>query len=162
MNYDRVVFFEKRGTGYQGSCKKLKPLLKVSSRTTFDFQGPSTMDLISQIVQKCTFPVHSKSTLRLKLFAPSTSLYFSVHWSEIIDNNILHKKKALCKPPLTSLSYDSYSGSWTTKRHWKKLKKIQGLAQRFNDFSRKKWNSRTLPKIQAVFKTGRTLKFPFL
>ena len=94
MNYDRVVFFEKRGTGYQGSCKKLKTLLKVFSRTAFDFQGPSTTDLISQIVQKCTFPVHSNRTLRLKLFAPSTSLYI-FQFTEIIDSNILHKKKKM-------------------------------------------------------------------
>ena len=47
--------------------------------TTFDFQGPSNWKLISQIVQKFTFPVHSNKTLRLVLFAAPTSLHFSVH-----------------------------------------------------------------------------------
>ena len=76
------------------------------------------MDLISQIVQKCTFPVHSNRTLRLKLFAPSTSLYiFQFTDLKLLTVKSYIKKNALCKPPLTSLGYDSYSGSWTTKRH---------------------------------------------
>ena len=44
-----------------------------------DFQGPPTWNIISQIVQKCTFPVRSKKTLRLELFASPTSLQFTVH-----------------------------------------------------------------------------------
>ena len=34
-----------------------------------DFQGPPTRNIISQIVQKCTFPVYSNKTLRFELFA---------------------------------------------------------------------------------------------
>ena len=47
---------------WQGSYKKLQPFFKDFSRTTFDFQRPPTRNLISQIVQKCTFPVHSNRT----------------------------------------------------------------------------------------------------
>ena len=32
------------------------------SRTSFDFQEPPTRNVLSQIVQKCTFPVHSNRT----------------------------------------------------------------------------------------------------
>ena len=45
------------------------------------FQGPPTRNIISQIVQKCTFPVYSNKTLRLELFASPTSLHFSVYLS---------------------------------------------------------------------------------
>ena len=65
----------------QGSYKKLQPFFKDFSRTTLDFQGPPTRKIISQVVQKCTFPVYSNKTLRLELFASPTSLHFSVHWS---------------------------------------------------------------------------------
>lgn len=37
-----------------------------------DFQGPPNRNIISQIVQKCTFPVYSNNTLRLELFTSST------------------------------------------------------------------------------------------
>ena len=57
----------------QGSYKKLQPFFKDFSRTT--------RNIISQIVQKCTFPVYSNKTLRLELFASPTSLHFSVHLS---------------------------------------------------------------------------------
>ena len=57
----------------QGSYKKLQPFFKDFSRTT--------RNIISQIVQKCTFPAYSNKTLRLELFASPTSLHFSVHWS---------------------------------------------------------------------------------
>ena len=40
------------------------------------FQGPPTGNVISQIAQKCTFPVYSNKTLRLELFASPTSLHF--------------------------------------------------------------------------------------
>ena len=65
----------------QGSYKKLQPFFKDFSRTTLDFQGQPTRNIISQIVQKCTFPVYSNKTLRLELFASPTSLHFPVHWS---------------------------------------------------------------------------------
>ena len=51
--------------GMQHSYKKLQPFFKDFSRTTLDFQGQLTRNIISQIVQKCTFPVHSNKTLRL-------------------------------------------------------------------------------------------------
>ena len=59
----------------QGSYKKLQPFFKDFSRTTLDFQGPPTRNIILQIVQKCTFPVYSNKTLRLELFASPTSLH---------------------------------------------------------------------------------------
>ena len=71
-----------RGLNAQGnSYKKLQPFFKDFSRTTLDFQGPPTRNIISQIVQKCTFPVYSNKTLRLELFASPTSLHFSVYLS---------------------------------------------------------------------------------
>ena len=51
------------------------------SRTVLDFQGLPTRNIISQIVQKRTFPVYSKKALTLELFASPTSLHFSVHLS---------------------------------------------------------------------------------
>ena len=66
---------------YQGSYKKLQPFFKDFSRITLDFQGPPTRNTISKIVQKCTFPVCSNKSLRLELFASSTSLHVSVYWS---------------------------------------------------------------------------------
>ena len=51
--------------GMQHSYKKLQPFFKDFSRTTLDFQGQLIRNIISQIVQKCTFPVHSNKTLRL-------------------------------------------------------------------------------------------------
>ena len=48
---------------------------------TLDFQGPPTRNIISQIVQKCIFPVYSNKALRLELFASPTSLHVSVYWS---------------------------------------------------------------------------------
>ena len=65
----------------QGSYKKLQPFFKDFSRTTLDFQGPPTRNIISQIVQKCTFPVYSNKALTLELFASPTSLHFSVFLS---------------------------------------------------------------------------------
>ena len=59
----------------QGSYKKLQPFFNDFSRTTLDFQGPPTRNIISQIVQKCIFPVHSNKTSRLELFASPTSLH---------------------------------------------------------------------------------------
>ena len=68
---------------YKGSCKKLKPFFKDFSRTTLDFQGPPTRNIISQIVQKCTLSVYSNQALRLELFASPTSRHFSLHLSQI-------------------------------------------------------------------------------
>ena len=64
----------------QGSHKKLQPFFKDFSRTTLEFQGPATRNIILQIVQKCTFPVYSNKTFRLELFASLTSLHFSVDY----------------------------------------------------------------------------------
>ena len=66
---------------YQGSYKKLQPYFKDFSKTTLEFQGPPTRNIILQIIQKSTFPVYSNKTLRLEPFASPTSLHFSVHLS---------------------------------------------------------------------------------
>ena len=67
-------FIQKIATIFQG-------LFKDFSRTTLDFQGQPTRNIILQIVHKCTFPVCSNKALRLELFASPTSLHFSVHLS---------------------------------------------------------------------------------
>ena len=64
-----------------GFIQNLQQFFKDFSRTTLDFQGPPTRNIISQIVQKCTFPAYSNKTFRLELFASPTSLHFSVHLS---------------------------------------------------------------------------------
>ena len=51
------------------------------SRATLDLQGPPTRNIISQFVQKCTFPVYSNKTLKLELLASPTSLHFAVQLS---------------------------------------------------------------------------------
>ena len=50
---------------HAGFIQKLQPFFKDFSRTTLDFQGQPTRNIISQIVQKCIFPVYSNKTLRL-------------------------------------------------------------------------------------------------
>ena len=76
------VFGTKRNSGFiQKIAVIFQGLFKDFSRTTLDFQGQPTRNIISQIVQKCIFPVYSNKTLRLKLFASPTSLHFSVHLS---------------------------------------------------------------------------------
>ena len=69
----------------EGSNKKPQPFFMDFSRP---FRGPHEIfeeqparNVISMIVQKCTFPVQSNRTLRLELFAPPTSLHFAVHLS---------------------------------------------------------------------------------
>ena len=59
-------FIQKIATIFEGFFKDF-------SRTTFDFQGPPTWNVISHIVKKCTFSVHSPS-IRLELF-PFQLLY---------------------------------------------------------------------------------------
>ena len=59
-------FIQKIATLFQGL---FKDDIRFSKRT-----------MISQIVQKCRFPVYSK-TMRLELFASTTSLHFSFHLS---------------------------------------------------------------------------------
>ena len=68
---------------FQGSYKNFQPVSKDFSKTTFYFQGLPNRKLISLIVQIFPFPVISNRTLRLELFAPPTSLHFSVHLSKI-------------------------------------------------------------------------------
>ena len=46
-------------TSFRVHTKKLQPFFKDFSRTTLDFQGPPTRNIISQIVQKRTFSVYS-------------------------------------------------------------------------------------------------------
>ena len=48
----------------QGSYKKFQAFFKDFSRTTLDFQEPATRNKISQIVQKCTFPVYSNKDFK--------------------------------------------------------------------------------------------------
>ena len=75
-------FSKGTNTGFiQNNATIFRGLFKDFSRTTLDFQGPPTRNIILQIVQKCTFPVYSKRTLRLELFASPTSLHFSIHLS---------------------------------------------------------------------------------
>ena len=62
----------------QGSYKKSQPFFQDFSRTKYNFQGPPTRNVISQIVYKCTFPVQADRFLRLRVFSPSP-LQFSVH-----------------------------------------------------------------------------------
>ena len=50
-------------------------------KCSHNLTGISCRKLISQIVQKFTFPEHSNMTLGLELFAPPTSLHFSAHLS---------------------------------------------------------------------------------
>ena len=50
----------------QGSYKKLQPFFRDFSRTTLDFQGLSTGN-ISQILQKCTFPVYCYKAIRIEM-----------------------------------------------------------------------------------------------
>ena len=61
----------------QGSYKKLQPFFKDFSRTTLDFQGPPTGNIISQFVQKCTLPVNSYKALRLEQFTSPASVHDS-------------------------------------------------------------------------------------
>ena len=61
-NFSSFTFTHKISTWVQGSYKKLQPFFKDFSRTKLDFQGPPARNLISQIVQKCTFPVYSNKT----------------------------------------------------------------------------------------------------
>ena len=63
---------------YRVHTKKMQPIFKVSSRTTSNFQGPTTRNVISQMVHKCTFSVQAKGILRPQAFAPSFFLYFIV------------------------------------------------------------------------------------
>ena len=73
----KTAFVTAEETGF---IQKLQPFFKDFSRTTFNFQKLPTRTIISQIAQKCRFPVYSK-TLRLQLFASPTSLHFSVQLS---------------------------------------------------------------------------------
>ena len=62
----------------RGFIQKIATIFsRTFQRPHFHFQGPPIWNVISQIVQKCTFAVHSNRTLRLELFAPPTSLHFS-------------------------------------------------------------------------------------
>ena len=51
----------------QGSYKKLQPFFKDFSRTPLDFQGAPTRNIISRIVQNCTFPVHCYKAIRIEM-----------------------------------------------------------------------------------------------
>ena len=57
------------------------------------FQGPPTRNVISQIIQKCTFSVNSIRILRLELFAPLTSNIFWFTCLKLIVNYCIKQKK---------------------------------------------------------------------
>ena len=62
-----------------GFIKKMQPVFKDFSRTTSNFQGHYTSkNVISQMVQKCTFPVYAKRILSPQVFVPSPSQHFSI------------------------------------------------------------------------------------
>ena len=64
----------------QGSYKKIATIFEGFFKDHIRFPR-TTRNVISQIVQKCTFPAYSNKTLKVELFASPTSLHFSVHWS---------------------------------------------------------------------------------
>ena len=47
-----------------GFIQKIATIFQGRSRTTLDFQQPPTTNIISQTVQKCTFPVYSNKTFK--------------------------------------------------------------------------------------------------
>ena len=122
-------------------------------------------NIISPIVQKCIFstlPVHSHRVLRLELFPPLTSLYFSVCLS------LLHKtKNSLCKLALTSLSYHLYSVLHNQKalktppnsshhiQSWRKFKDFSRTSLKLKYFSRlcEPWNNTLMHTWIKVLKT---------
>ena len=60
------IRFDPQGAGFiQKIATIFQGLFKDFSRTTLDFQGQPTRNIISQIVQKCIFPVYYNKTLRL-------------------------------------------------------------------------------------------------
>ena len=61
-----VGYVGSQRTPREGSYKKLQSFFKDFSRTTLDFQGPPARNIISQIVEKCTFPVYFNKTLRVE------------------------------------------------------------------------------------------------
>ena len=146
----------KRFSWIQGSYKKLQPFWRAFqgffkdhirfSRTTYQ-----ESNIISPIVQKCifsTFPVHSHRVLRLELFPPPTSLYFSVRLSLLNET-----KNSLCKLALTSLSYH-FIFCLTQPKSIKNTPPSHYIQRwrKFKDFSR------TPLKIQVLFKTVWTLE----
>ena len=146
--------------------QKIATILKgLFTRTTFDFQGPPTRNVISQIEQKCTFSVHSNRTIRLELF-PHQLYIFQFTCLKLIVNSCIKQttlyvnhfdlssvlenqkalKKTLSRPPHSKLK--KIQGLLKDLR--RNLKTLQGKME-FKDFSR------TLPKIQGLLKTVRTL-----
>ena len=134
----------------------VKNSLKDFSRTTFNFQGPPTRNVMLQIVRKCTFPVYLLHQL----------LYiFEFTCLKLIVNSCTQQqqKNALCISPLNSLSYDIYS----VLDNQKPLEKhfpghyIHSL-RKFKDFSRTcieiegllrgKWNSMTFQGLPLKLK----------
>ena len=73
-----------------GFIQKIATILKDFSRTTFDFQGPPSRNVISQIVQNSKFPVHADRTLRPELFASPHSLFACL---KLIINSCTRQKR---------------------------------------------------------------------
>ena len=124
----------------QGSYKKLRPFFHDFSRTC---QGLPTGKVISQIVQKCTFPVHFNKTLRLKLdpHFQHTCLKLIVTYCIKCSKNALQytlnrKPKSNKKNTFHAITFQAEGNSRT----------FQELAKKFKDFLR------ISTKIQGFFK----------
>lgn len=96
---------------------------------------------------------HSQSILiglwRFNLFAPPPSLHFSFTWLQLLVNSCKKQKMLYL---LWAIFIICFGQPRSIKKHcqghciWK-VKKVQGLAQKFRDFSRKY-------RIQGIFKTS--------
>ena len=154
-------------SGYWGENNSLKPeklhpFFKDFSRTSFDFQGPPTRKVISQIVQKCTFQSILIGLKGLSCLLHQLLYIFQFSCLKLIVNCCIKQKR------FAQITIN-FSQLWfsTTRKAWKplsrplrsKLKKIQGLFKGWHRNLRtfqEKWNPRTSPKFQGLFKTVRT------
>ena len=130
-----------------GFTRKIATIFKDLSRTTFNFEGPTTRNVISHIAKKCTFSVHSNKTIKLELFPSPPSPYFSVHLSQFNSWFLYKTKNTLHKSLWTSLSYDLYfvlenqkalrnTFQATTFNVEENSRTFQGLSLKFKDYSR--------------------------
>ena len=101
--------------------QKIATIFKDFSRTTYMYQ-----ECIFPDCTKRTFPVHSNRILRLELFAPPTSLHFSVHLSQV-DTAVVTswiEQKTLDVNHLLLLWAMIHILSWTTVM-WRLIKQIK-------------------------------------
>ena len=69
IHNNAIIFdsLEKYSKAHPKNCNHfLRTFPRDFSNTTFDFQGSPTRKVISQIVQKCTFPVNNSNRTLLK------------------------------------------------------------------------------------------------